>query len=401
MKYFKHLFDSAADALVDVFFNDRHADKVIEFYFKNHKKWGKRDRHFFAENVYGAVRWWNQFIYLTNAENLPPTEQAHRAIAAHLLLQDQPLPDWYQSFFSLKVYQEKKEKLTTPHLVHAVPEWLDNLATKELGSVWPKTIQELNKTAKVVLRCNTEKITRKELQQQLNAEGIQTRLPSEDLFPHALELVERANVFRTKAFEQGLFEVQDASSQRVALLLNPQPGERIIDACAGAGGKSLHIAALMQNKGKIISLDIFEKKLLELKKRARRAGTSLIETRVIENTKTIKRLEKSADALLLDVPCSGLGVLKRNPDSKWKLTKEKIENLHETQKSILENYTKMVKPGGRCVYATCSVLPSENQQQVDAFLENNKDWKKIKEEIILPQDHDYDGFYMAEVRRSF
>lgn len=399
MKYFKHLFDSAADALVDIFFNDRHADKVIEFYFKNHKKWGKRDRHFFAENVYGAVRWWNQFVYLTDAEQLPPIEQAHRAIAAHLLLQDQPLPEWYQNLFHLQDYLDKKKNLTQPHLLHAVPEWLNTLATRELASQWPPTIHELNKTAKVVLRCNIAQTTRKELQIKLNAEGIQTRLLNEDLFPHALELVERANVFRTKSFEQGLFEVQDASSQRVALLLNPQPGERIIDACAGAGGKSLHIASLMQNKGKILSLDIFEKKLLELKKRARRAGTSLIETRLIEGTKTIKRLETSADALLLDIPCSGLGVLKRNPDSKWKLSKEQIQNLRETQKNILENYTKMVKPGGRCVYATCSVLPSENQQQVDAFLEKNKDWKKTKEEIILPQDHGYDGFYMALLNR--
>ena len=274
------------------------------------------------------------------------------------------------------------------------------MATQELRSNWPPTIHELNKTAKVVLRCNTEKLTLNDLQQKLNAEGVQARRLNETLFPHALELVERANVFKTKSFEQGFFEVQDASSQRVALFLNPQPGERIIDACAGAGGKSLHIASLMHNKGKILSLDIFEKKLLELKKRARRAGTSLIETRLIEGTKTLKRLEKTADALLLDVPCSGLGVLKRNPDSKWKLTPEKIQTLRQTQKNILENYTKVVKPGGRCVYATCSVLPSENQMQVDAFLEQNKEWTKTKEEIILPQDHGYDGFYMAEVQRT-
>jgi 16S rRNA (cytosine967-C5)-methyltransferase len=256
-------------------------------------------------------------------------------------------------------------------------------------------MQELNKTAKVILRCNIEKISREDLQITLNAEGIQTRRLDESLFPEALELVERANVFRTKAFEQGFFEVQDASSQRVAQMLDPQPGERIIDACAGAGGKSLHLAARMKNKGKIISMDIFERKLLELKKRARRSGTSLIEPRWIENTKTIKRLESSADALLLDVPCSGLGVLKRNPDSKWKMSAEKIQNLRQTQQEILQNYTRMVKPGGRCVYATCSVLPSENQQQVEVFLKNNPSWKQVREEIILPQTHGYDGFYIT------
>lgn len=400
MKYFKHLFDSAALALEDIFFKDRQADKVIEFYFKNHKKWGKRDRHFFAENVYGSVRWWNQLIHLTSAETLPPLEQCHRALAAHLTINDQPLPDWYETFFNPEDLLEKRAQLKTSHLVHAVPEWLDRLAQSEMGPLWSPTIQELNKTAKVILRCNTTKTTREDLQKQLSTENIQTRQLDEKIFPEALELIERANVFRTQAFEKGLFEVQDASSQRVAQLLNPQPGERIIDACAGAGGKSLHLAARMGQKGKIISMDIFERKLQELKKRARRSGTSLIEPRLIEGTKTIKRLEESADAVLLDVPCSGLGVLKRNPDSKWKLSAEKIKNLQKTQQDILSSYTRMVKPNGRCVYATCSVLPSENQNQVEFFLKNNPSWKQITEEIILPQNHGYDGFYMTLLRRN-
>jgi 16S rRNA (cytosine967-C5)-methyltransferase len=395
LKYFKHLFDSAALALEDIFFKDRLADKVIEFAFKDHKKWGKRDRHFFAENVYGCVRWWNQLIHLTGAEDLKPSGQCHRALGAHLLLNQQPLPEWYATMIDPVDFQQKRDSLTQPHLLHAIPKWLEALGEAELGELWSPTMQELNKTAKVILRCNTEKISREELQITLNQEGIQTRRLDESLFPEALELVERANVFRTKAFEQGFFEVQDASSQRVAQILDPQPGERIIDACAGAGGKSLHLAARMKNKGKIISMDIFERKLLELKKRARRSGTSLIEPRWIENTKTIKRLEKSADALLLDVPCSGLGVLKRNPDSKWKLSPEKIENLRHTQQEILQNYTRMVKPGGRCVYATCSVLPSENQQQVETFLKSSPGWKQVREEIILPQTHGYDGFYIT------
>lgn len=398
MKYFKHLFESAALALEDIFFKDRLADKVIEFAFKDHKKWGKRDRHFFAENVYGCVRWWNQLIHLTNAAHLPPLQQCHRALAAHLLLNQQPLPEWYSSLVNESDFQLKRNSLDKAHLVHAIPEWLEQLGSQEMGDLWNPTMTELNKTAKVILRCNTEKISRNDLQIALNQEGIQTRRLEETLFPEALELVERANVFRTKSFEQGLFEVQDASSQRVAQMLDPQPGERIIDACAGAGGKSLHLAARMKNKGKIISMDIFERKLLELKKRARRSGTSLIEPRWIENTKTIKRLEKSADALLLDVPCSGLGVLKRNPDSKWKLSLEKIENLKQIQQEILQNYTRMVKPGGRCVYATCSVLPSENQKQVEQFLKNNSSWKQTQEEIILPQQHGYDGFYITMLK---
>lgn len=397
MKYFRHLFDGAASALEEIFFHGRHADKVIEFYFKNHRKWGKRDRHFFAENVYGAVRWWNQLIELTHSANKSPLEQCHAALAGHLVMNHQPLPAWYDSLISVEIFRAEQSQLSG-HLLHAVPAWLEERGQKELGALWPPTITELNKTAPVVLRCNTHQISRDDLQKKLHAENILTELLDPNLFPEALRLVERANVFKTKSFEAGDFEVQDASSQRVTNLLNPLPGERIIDACAGAGGKSLHIASRLGNKGKIISMDISEKKLTELKRRARRAQTFLIETRLIEGTKTIKRLEGSADALLLDVPCSGLGVLKRNPDSKWKLSTEQVENLIKTQKEILEFYTRMVKKGGRCVYATCSVLPSENQNQIKDFINTHPQWTLDREEIILPQTHGFDGFYMALLR---
>ncbi len=400
MKYFKHLSDKVADALHEIFFQNRQADKTIEFYFKNHKKWGKRDRHFFAENIYGVVRWWNQLVVLANASDLSPLEQCHRVLAAHLVVQGLPLPEWYETFFTPEDVLSRKNKLTQPHLIHAIPQWLEDLGAEELSTEWSPTMTALNQTAKVVLRTNTEKTTPEELQNLLAQENIQTDRPNAILYPEALVFRERANVFRTQAFEKGLFEVQDASSQRVAHALAPQPGERIIDACAGAGGKSLHMAALMKSKGRIISMDIYESKLQELKKRARRAGTSLIEPRVIEGTKTIKRLDESCDALLLDVPCSGLGVLKRNPDSKWKLSLEKIQTLRETQQHILSSYTRMVKPKGRCVYATCSVLPSENQHQVQTFLKNNPTWTLVHEEIILPQKFGFDGFYLARLQKT-
>lgn len=400
MKYFKHLSDKVADALHEIFFQNRQADKTIEFYFKNHKKWGKRDRHFFAENIYGVVRWWNQLIELAEATHLAPLEQCHRALAAHLILQGLPLPEWYKPFFTPEAILSQKNKLTTPYLVHAIPQWLEELGHEELSSEWSATMDALNQTARVVLRTNTEKITPEELQHTLARENIQTERPNTILYPEALVLHERANVFRTQAFEKGFFEVQDASSQRVAHALAPQPGERIIDACAGAGGKSLHMAALMKSKGRIISMDIFDSKLQELKKRARRAGTSLIETRLIDSTKTIKRLEGSCDGLLLDVPCSGLGVLKRNPDSKWKLSLEKIRVLRETQQQILSSYTRMVKPKGRCVYATCSVLPSENQMQVQVFLKAHPEWSMVHEEILLPQKTGFDGFYLARLQKK-
>jgi len=174
----------------------------------------------------------------------------------------------------------------------------------------------------------------------------------------------------------------------------------VIDACAGGGGKTLHLAALMQNKGRIIALDTENWKLEELKKRARRAGASnMIETRLIESSKTIKRLENSADRLLLDVPCSGLGVLKRNPDAKWKLSLESIEKVKELQQKILNDYLFMLKPGGLMVYSTCSILPSENERQIDKILAERKELQLIKQKMLYPSQG-YDGFYMALMKKN-
>jgi 16S rRNA (cytosine967-C5)-methyltransferase len=207
----------------------------------------------------------------------------------------------------------------------------------------------------------------------------------------------------TECFKKGFFEVQDAGSQMIAPLLNPQPGERVVDACAGAGGKSLHLAACMKNKGKIISMDIHEWKLNELKKRAARGGVDIIETKVIETNKTIKRLENSFDKILLDVPCSGMGVIRRNPDTKWKLSMEEIDRMILLQREILRDYSKMGKSKSTMVYATCSILNRENEDQVKWFLtetEEGKSWKLVEEVRLWPHKDGFDGFYAAKMERS-
>ncbi|MBT8305011.1 MAG: RsmB/NOP family class I SAM-dependent RNA methyltransferase, partial [Bacteroidia bacterium] len=206
----------------------------------------------------------------------------------------------------------------------------------------------------------------------------------------------------TEAFKNGLFEVQDASSQLVAEFLDVKPGMRVVDACAGAGGKTLHLAALMENKGQIIALDIYDNKLKELKRRARRNGAHNIEPRHIESTKVIKKLYNKADRVLIDAPCSGLGVLKRNPDAKWKLDPEFLSRVKQTQQEILQKYSRMVKDGGKLVYATCSILPSENQEQVKSFLtsDSGKEFTFIEEKVILSHKTGYDGFYMALMQRK-
>jgi 16S rRNA (cytosine967-C5)-methyltransferase len=177
---------------------------------------------------------------------------------------------------------------------------------------------------------------------------------------------------------------------------------RVVDTCAGAGGKTLHLASLMENKGQLIAMDLYESKLKQLKIRAKRNGAFNIEPRVIESTKTIKKLHEKADRVLIDAPCSGLGVLKRNPDSKWKLQPEFIDNIRKVQAEVLENYSKIVKPGGKLVYATCSVLPSENQEQIKHFLstEIGKEFNFVKDQKVLASESGFDGFYMALLERK-
>jgi len=254
--------------------------------------------------------------------------------------------------------------------------------------------------ADVVLRVNTLKGTVEDLQNQLADLDIETEtIPG---YPDALKLKERTNVFTTEAFKNGLFEVQDASSQKVAEILDPKPGMRIIDACAGAGGKSLHIATMMENKGQLIAMDIYGHKLNELKRRARRNDIFNIETRTIDSTKVIKKLIEKADKVLIDAPCSGLGVLKRNPDAKWKLQPEFLDTIRNTQKELLDSYSRMVKPGGELIYATCSILPSENEKQIKAFLarEEGKDFSLLREEKILPSKSGFDGFYISLLQKK-
>ena len=217
-------------------------------------------------------------------------------------------------------------------------------------------------------------------------------------YSDALVLVKRQNLQNVNEYKQGLFEIQDASSQLIAPFMELKEGMTVIDACAGAGGKSLHIAAKMNNKGKIISMDVEERKLLELKKRADRGGVSIIKTQLI-NDESLSKLKNTADRLLLDVPCTGLGVIKRNPDAKWKLSLEFVSEIRITQQKIISSYSQMLKQDGIMVYATCSILPSENQKQVELFLENNENFELIEDRKVLPSEG-FDGFYMAKLKKK-
>ena len=254
-----------------------------------------------------------------------------------------------------------------------------------------------NQQACTTIRVNARKASREEF---LNLWDREDKVRVCSHAPYGISFQNSPPLFSHPLFKKGFFEVQDASSQLVAPFLDPKPGMRVVDACAGAGGKTLHLASLMQNKGQLIALDIYPSKLKQLKLRARRNGAHNSETRLIENNKTIKKLHGKADQLLLDAPCSGLGVLKRNPDSKWKLTPEFITKIKQTQQQLLQNYSKILKPGGTLVYATCSILPSENQQQIKTFLASDagKNFTFVKDKTISVSKSGYDGFYMAKLQ---
>ena len=400
MRLHRNLVMAVINALDQIYNEGEYADKVVQRTLKSDKRWGSRDRKFVAETIYDMVRWKRLYNEIAGTKEHYTKENLWKNFAVWAVLKGYSLPDWRQ-FAGTPVRRIKgrfDECQDTRKIRESVPDWMDEAGYSELGDRWDKELKALNQQAKVILRVNLLKITKKELKSILASEDIETEFL--DGHPDALALTERKNVFLTKAFKQGLFEVQDASSQLVAPFLDPKPGQKVVDACAGAGGKTLHLAALMENRGQIVAMDIYGHKLDELRKRARRDGVHNIDTRVIEGTKTIKKLKGKADRVLIDAPCSGLGVLKRNPDSKWKLEKDFLDRIRQTQAEILDQYSSMVRPGGKLVYATCSILPSENELQVKKFMEKHKEFEFIREKKVSPAESGYDGFYMALLQRK-
>jgi 16S rRNA (cytosine967-C5)-methyltransferase len=417
LKFHKVIIEKIIEALVQILTTPSYADKVIERHLKANKKWGSRDRKLFAETVYDIVRfrrkYWN-LADMNDSDFLKPEKVSEFEIwkmwVVYILDRGWQIPGWLYEDYEYIVQEIPEDLLsegtdiqeitkTFPFQIRqSYPDWLYDYFKDQLKDEADPLLRALNVMATTYLRVNTLKTTPKELVQILEKEGVNARQIRK--IDSALELVERKNVFMTKSFKDGFFEVQDVSSQLIGELVEVEPGMRVADACAGAGGKSLHLATLMKNKGKVISLDLHEWKLKELRQRATRNSIDIIEVKVIESLKTIKRLENSFDRVLLDVPCSGSGVIRRNPDKKWKLSMEEIERLKVLQYEILSQYKDMMKENGKLVYATCSVFPDENERQVQRFLAENKNWKLEKEIKIYPHIQGFDGFYGARLVKS-
>ncbi len=397
MKLYPNLVRAVTECLHQIFVKNEYAEKVVRQKLLTNPKWGKRDRHFIASTSYDMVRWWRLICASCDLEGKKLHEKEfYHLIGTWFILQKISLPDWqeFEGLDKAAILTRHEELQTIRKYRQSIPDWLDDLGSNELGERWDTILKALNEPAPIVIRTNTLKISRGGLMQKLERQG--KKVSPIDGFPDALLIGGTGSLYRNPLFKSGLFEVQDASSQKVAPFLEVEPGMRVIDACAGAGGKTLHLSALMKNKGTITAFDVANKKIELLRKRAMRSGAMNIHAQKVGVPKSYEMWLDSADRLLLDVPCSGLGVLKRHPDTKWKLKPKHLKQKQELQRSILERYYPLLKVGGKMVYATCSILPSENEKQIEWFLEQyGNQFRLLKEQHCWPDKEGYDGFYMA------
>ncbi len=396
MRLYFNLCKAVVENLEEIFDVGNLANQVIEKKLRTDRRWGSRDRRFVAETTYDIVRYVRLYAF-SSGQELDSVNNWWQVLAGYLFHKEIDIPEWDEfENIDKSDFEERIEDGSNIRKVReSIPDWLDELGEKELGEKWDKTISSLNEPSKLVVRANLLKTNQLQLKKKLK----KIEIDSETIGATGLILSQRKNLKNAEIFRKGFFEFQDYSSQQVSEFLEVTPGMTVIDACSGAGGKTLHLANLMDNQGRLIALDINQNKQKELLKRAKRAGANLTAELIDSNLIKQKYFAK-ADRLLLDAPCSGLGVLKRDPAAKWHLSLAFIDKIKETQRAILQDYSKMVKVGGKMVYATCSILPSENEKQVQHFLNANKNFKLEKEKSILPQDEGFDGFYMARMIRN-
>lgn len=346
------------------------------------------------------IRRLNLFCYLADIALAEAPQQPERLITVWHYLNDAEAPLLLKAAMLKRedVNQRISQSKTQQALWQGCPEWLDDLGHDQLKDAWPQERAAMAHRPGRFIRVNTLKTSQPELQAALQQAGINSEPVA--TVENALHILNEGALFATQAYQSGGFEQQDAGSQLVAQALDVKPGMKVFDACAGNGGKTLALAAAMQGRGRLLAMDVEEWKLKNLKQRAKRAGAHNIETRLIESSKTIKRRKMTADRLLLDVPCSGLGVLKRKPLAKWHDTAERLSHLTQLQQDILQRYSQLLKVDGILVYATCSILPIENELQVAHFLQNNPNFTLLEQQTVSPAKTGFDGFYWAKIQRN-
>jgi len=400
MKLHRNLALGIVEGLQNIFIAKVPLRIELSRLLKLNRKWGSRDRRLLGQILLDCVRWKTTYAHLGDFDE-KTTHFNWRLLGVWLLLNDYMLPEW-EELGDLKELQKTlplDKKNTKRTVRHSIPQWLDELGLEAFGEkVWEKELSQQNEEAKLVLRVNTLKTTQERLKKLLEDRfNINSEMNAS--YPDALILEKHYKLTHLNPFEKGLFEIQDANSQQISYWADPKPGMKVIDACAGAGGKSLHMAALMENRGNIIALDTSTSKLDQLMKRVHRNRINIIETHDANDTSFFTSKKEKADIVLIDAPCSGLGILRRNPAAKWHINPERMKELQSLQFQILQKNAALVKKGGKLIYATCSIFPSENSEQIQAFLksEAGKRFTLKREETLLAHQTGFDGFFIAEL----
>ena len=398
---------------------DHPADAIVSRFFRDHKGFGPRERATMAETVYTVLRKKQLFDHFAPSGSGP----RERRLA---ILGFYGPGDFLRSALSdLEIaWLDQCEKIKPEDLMerhrHNLPEWLVQPLKDQLGDEFWPLVESFNKGAGLDLRVNDFKAKRTDVQKELAALGIKA-VPT-PFSPWGLRIAGKPALSKMEAFKRGDFEVQDEGSQLLAMLLDAKRGEMVVDFCAGAGGKTLAIGATMRSTGRLYAFDTSAGRLDAFKSRLARSGLSNVHPAAIahERDDRVKRLSGKIDRVLVDAPCTGMGTLRRNPDLKWRQTPVAVDEMTVKQTAILQSAARLVKPGGRLVYATCSVLPQENEAIAAAFSEANKDFKvldvgevltgmKVEQAATLcsggetgqrylrlwPHRHQTDGFFAA------
>lgn len=422
----ENLIRQAAVLLSDILDFDAPADAKMSAFFRDNRDLGNKERAFIAESVYGVIRRLRYLSTITaNAEDDP--DDARKLILAWLLrVQGRSLRDLdsmlneQQKEWAISIKAKSTEDL--PLAVQAdVRDWLWEKLVKQYGEEEALNIcRSMFEQATLDLRVNTikgtpEEVLAKMLAENINNENVMTAMPYS---PIGIRMPNRLGISKHVLFTEGKIEVQDEGSQILSYLVAPKRGQMVADLCAGAGGKTLALGALMRNTGRLYAFDVSEKRLNNLGKRLKRSGLSNLHAQVIhnENDLKLKRLNGKFDRVLVDAPCSGLGTLRRNPDLKWRQTEQDVIELNKKQTNILARAAKLTKAGGRLVYATCSLLEEENESVAEAFLASHPDFSLVpanevlaQQQIkldtgkylnLLPHLHGTDGFFAAVFERN-
>ncbi|HJT11035.1 MAG TPA: RsmB/NOP family class I SAM-dependent RNA methyltransferase [Dongiaceae bacterium] len=386
---------AAIDLLHAIHGGSAPADRATAAFFRTRRYIGAKDRREVLDRAYAVLRrraaldWW-----IWKSGQAPQDRDRARLIASLALLDGwtadriagsfdgidyhPPKLDEAERWIAKTVAGKAIENGEQPADVRGeYPDWIAPLLRKRFGDRMDAEMRAAITAASTDLRVNTIKATREEAIAALKAEGV-TAMPTQ-LSPVGLRVHGRPPLATMQVFKDGLIEVQDEGSQLVALLADAGPGMRVADFCAGAGGKTLAMAAQMRNKGKIVACDVLEGRIERAAVRFNRAGVHNVERKALssERDQWVKRHAGTFDRVLVDAPCTGTGTWRRNPDAKWKLSAQDLEELEQVQRNILDSAWRLVKPGGRLIYATCSLLVEENEAQIEAFLAAHADFKLV------------------------